>query len=222
MDASPIVITIDGPAGSGKSTVAAKLAAHLGLPHLNTGLLYRALTWVVLFRHLDPNDSRDCTEVAQSVRLEFAAGGIRVHSHDGLSCFLDLNELKGNPKVVGAVSPVSRHEGLRQELVALQRHAARNGCVAEGRDLGWRILPDATIKIWLIAEELTRFERIAADKGMEVALETIQRDAIDGEHAMKPAPDAIEIDSTAIDEDVVTRLILKYLSEFGYYHPETS
>lgn len=213
MKALPTVITIDGPAGSGKSEAAARLADLLELPHLNTGLLYRSLAWEVLERLVNPRDEAGCVEVAESVNLAFAPGGIILSRDGGETQFLSVDLLKGDPRIANAVSPVCAHPALRETLIDLQRRSAADGCVAEGRDMGWRILPHASPKIWLVADEAVRIERITRHKGLDVALATVARDREDAGHAMKPAEDAITIDSTHLDQEAVVRLIMSYVAD---------
>ncbi|HSL57830.1 MAG TPA: (d)CMP kinase, partial [Acidimicrobiales bacterium] len=132
------VIAIDGPAGSGKSTVARRLAERLGLEYLDTGAMYRAVTFAALRRGVDPADVEPVARIAQEVRLRVDADGVRVDDVDATI------EIRG-PEVTRAVSIVAANPDVRRELVSRQREwvRARDGGVLEGRDIGSVVFPDA-------------------------------------------------------------------------------
>src|SRR5258706_2004983 len=140
-------IAIDGPAGSGKSTVAQALARELGLSFLDSGAMYRAVTLAVIEHDVDPMDGEHCAKIARSLRLEFDAQG-KIH----------VDGKPGEPAIRGetvtkAVSAVSAHSALRRAIVPQQRAEAarRGGIVAEGRDMGSVVFPEADFKFFLTA-----------------------------------------------------------------------
>ena len=152
------VIAIDGPAGSGKSTVARRLAERLGLEYLDTGAMYRAVTFAALRRGIDPADPEPVELLARSVDLEVTIDHVRVDDVDATI------EIRG-PEVSRAVSLVAANPGVRTEMVRRQREwaAARDGGVLEGRDIGTVVFPDAALKVYLNARPEVRAERRAAE-----------------------------------------------------------
>jgi CMP/dCMP kinase len=147
------LIAIDGPAGSGKSTVSQAVAARLGLDRLDTGAMYRAVTWAVLAAGIDPDDRDAVTEVARSVTLRV---GERVEA-DGV----DVTEAIRGPEVSAAVSVVAANPAVRAAMVERQRRwmTERDGGVVEGRDIGSVVFPDADVKIFLTASDDERARR---------------------------------------------------------------
>ncbi len=202
-----MLVTIDGPAGSGKSTTASMLAKRLGLIYLDTGAMYRAVTRSVLDKGIDPEDEVKVTEVAFNSELE-----LRIH--DGTpQFFLDGRETESRirtPEVSGAVSPVSRHRGVRNAMVRIQRKIGKNGgIVAEGRDTGTTVFPFAHVKIFLVADIEARAHRRVVQmqsagmiQDIERTMENIaERDRIDSgrEHSpLRKPPGAIEVDTSGI------------------------
>ncbi|HEX6165537.1 MAG TPA: (d)CMP kinase [Acidimicrobiales bacterium] len=200
------VIAIDGPAGSGKSTVARRLAERLGLEYLDTGAMYRAVTFAALRRGIDPADPEPVAQLATSVELEVTDDHVRVDDVDATI------EIRG-PEVSRAVSLVAANPGVRTELVRRQREwaAERGGGVIEGRDIGSVVFPDAVLKVYLNARPDVRAERRAAevtDLDYEtVAADMARRDALDQGRETAPllqATGAIELDTSdmTIDEIV--------------------
>lgn len=202
-----MVVTIDGPAGSGKSTTASMLAERLGLVYLDTGAMYRGVTHAVLERGIDPEDEAAAASVAEGIELEFrpTAAGI-VLFVDGVDVAQEIRD----PEVSRFVSPVSRHPGVRRAMVRIQRSIARaGGVVAEGRDTGSVVFPYAHVKIFLVADIDARSERRRRQlqtMGIEQTLEEIRenivrRDEIDSDRThsplLKPAG-AILIDTSAL------------------------
>jgi cytidylate kinase len=187
-----IIVTIDGPAGSGKSTTASLLAERLGLRYLDTGAMYRAVTHAVLQRGIDPENSDAVTAVARSINLD-----LRIEDN-GPVLFLDGENIERairKPTVSNAVSPVSRHPGVRREMVRLQRTiASEGGIVAEGRDTGSVVFPYAHVKIFLVADLAERAERrckqlreMGIDQQVkEIADNITARDAIDSSREHSP------------------------------------
>ncbi len=205
-------IAIDGPSGSGKSTIAGLLAERLGVRHLDTGAMYRAIALACLEAGVDPADGEACTAVAERVELVF--DGPRLLLDDE-----DVTDRLRTPAVSDAVSPVSAHRGVRQALVPQQRAALERGGVAEGRDIGEVVLPDADLKVWLTAEESERVRRRAAQLGLDtddpvVHAEVSTRDERDAARKvtpMQPAADAWHLDTTGMDTDEVVDVIVAEL-----------
>jgi CMP/dCMP kinase len=200
------VIAIDGPAGSGKSTVARRLAKHLGLDYLDTGAMYRAVTFAALRRGIDPADTVPVAELARVVDLDVTTDHVRV---DGVDATIEIR----GPEVSRAVSLVAANPQVRTELVRRQREWAneRAGGVLEGRDIGTVVFPDAVLKVYLNARPDVRAERRAAEVSdldyETVAADMARRDAFDqGRQAdpLRVADDAIELDTSdmTIDEIV--------------------
>jgi cytidylate kinase len=210
------VVAVDGPSGSGKSTVSRRLAIALGTRYLDTGAMYRAVTWAVLQANIDPHDAETITKIAADVRLTVGTDPTDPH------IALDGRNLDGpirGPEVTAAVSAVSAVAGVRATLVASQREiiaAARTagGIVVEGRDIGTVVAPDADLKVFLTATATERARRrseeIAADLDATTA-DLARRDRLDSTRALDPlaqAADAVVLDSTALDiDEVVARLV---------------
>lgn len=202
-------IAIDGPSGSGKSTIAGLLADRLGVRHLDTGAMYRAITVACLDAGVDLQDGEACAAVAEQVGLAF----------DGTQLLLDgvdVTDRLRTPEVSDAVSAVSAHRGVRDALVPQQRAALEAGGVAEGRDIGQVVLPDADVKVWLTADEDERVRRRADQLGLDVddpvvRAEVSTRDERDSSRdvtPMQPAPDAWHLDTTGMEpEDVVDAIV---------------
>jgi cytidylate kinase len=192
------VIAIDGPAGSGKSTVARRLAERLGLEYLDTGAMYRAVTFAALRRGIDPADTEPVEKLARAVEMDVSVDGVTV---DGVDATIEIR----GPEVSRAVSLVAANPGVRTELVRRQREwtIARGGGVLEGRDIGTVVFPDAQLKVYLNARPEVRAERRAAevtDLDYEtVAADMARRDALDQGRETDPlrlAVGALEIDTT--------------------------
>lgn len=209
------VVAIDGPSGTGKSTVARGLAVLLGARYLDTGAMYRAVTLAALRRGVEPGD--------QDAVLAALAGADLTVSTDPaaqtvLLCGDDVTaEIRG-AAVTGAVSAVSAVPGVRARLVAMQRArivaAVRSGgIVVEGRDIGTVVSPDAPLKVFLTAADATRAQRRAAQDGADpgaVLADVRRRDTFDSTRAASPlraAADVVEVDTTSLGvERVVARL----------------
>jgi cytidylate kinase len=209
-------VDIDGPSGSGKSTVARAVAAALGLRVLDTGAMYRALTYAVLDSGVALDDAGACAALARKVVISVEDG---VTTVDGR----DVSAAIRGPEVTGAVSTVAAHPGVREVLVAAQREwvRAHAGAVVEGRDIGTVVFPDATVKVFLTASEDERAQRRqrdehAADRDVAVAdvkAALDRRDAIDSGRAASPlraASDAVAIDTTGVSiDDVVADIVAR-------------
>lgn len=207
-----MIIAMDGPAGSGKSTVAARVAEALGLAFLDTGAMYRAVTLAVLRDGIHPADAEACAAVARRLRLDFDESG-RVLI-DGVPGEPDIR----SRTVTLTVSEVSAHAPVRKSVVAKQRDfAARwKGLVAEGRDMTTVVFPEADHKFFLNAQPRERARRRALQEGRPESIDEIQadierRDTLDTMRACSPlrrAPDAIEVLTDALTEDEVVAQIL--------------
>jgi cytidylate kinase len=185
-----MIVTIDGPAGVGKSTVARRIAAELGVRYVDTGSMYRELTATALERDADVDDEQ---ALAALVGTAPAAG-------------TDLR----SERISAAVSSVSRHPLVRERMRQLQRTIAGDAAVLEGRDTGTQVRPDAAVKIYLTAPVEVRAERRAGDLGLpvEAVVRSIaERDRRDAAQ-MPPAPDAHVLDTGALDADEVTERVL--------------
>ena len=216
-----MVITIDGPAGAGKSTVAQKLAARMGLMYVDSGATYRAAALKVLEAGVDPLDE-------PAVAKLIGATDVQVSTGDGEPRVLldgqDVTARLRTPEVTLAAAQVSRLPEVRAKLIQMQRAFARGrGVVMEGRDIGTVVFPQAPLKIFLKAdvEERAR-RRLKQDsrEGREATLEKTayeigRRDQLDAERKISPlmpAPDAVEIDSTNLQAEQVVDQILALAS----------
>lgn len=194
------IIAIDGPAGSGKSTLARNLAAELGLPYLNTGLMYRALALRASREGVDPDDGPALEALARGMAFDLDARMDPPElSIEGRSPERALT----SPEVESTVSQVARHPEVRAVLREEQRRLGAGGAVMEGRDIGTIVAPEAPLKLFLEAHPQERVERRAQEREGQVeevagALET--RDALDARtNPLEPAPDAVSIDTTDLE-----------------------
>jgi cytidylate kinase len=204
------VIAIDGPAGSGKSTVARALADRLGLEYLDTGAMYRAVAFAVLRNGGDPGDHDFVANLARGIEIDVGTHGVLV---DGVDASLEIR----GPSVTRAVSVVAANPEVRAELVSQQREWAkrRDGGVLEGRDIGTVVFPDADLKVYLTADVEERARRRAKEVTdldyEEVAADIARRDAYDSSRTNAPmaeAEDAIIVDTTGLSvEEVVDRVV---------------
>ncbi len=207
------VIAIDGPAGSGKSTVSPLVAEKVGLEHLDTGLMYRVIAYGCLDQQIETNDPAAIGRFADEI--EFEAMGNGVVEYDGQSLTSELR----TPEVSKLVSVVAANEDVRNEMVRRQRIwvQSRGGGVLDGRDIGTAVFPDAKLKIFLVADLDERAKRRSQDSAElveAIAADIARRDKVDSERESMPlrkAPDALEIDTTglAIDE-VVAEIVEKW------------
>ncbi len=206
---APTVIAIDGPAGAGKSTVGRAVAARLGLEYLDTGAMYRAVTFAALRRGIDPADADDVASLAGAVEMTLDGSTVVV---DGVDATV---EIRGR-EVTAAVSAVAANGRVRSELVRRQRAwvAAHGGAVVEGRDIGSVVFPDATLKLFVTASPRVRAERRVAEIGGDVAeveASIIERDRKDSTRADSPlteTSDAVTVDTTGLSIDDVVEQIM--------------
>ncbi|HLT69206.1 MAG TPA: (d)CMP kinase [Acidimicrobiales bacterium] len=209
------VIAIDGPAGSGKSTVARRLAERLGMDYLDTGAMYRAVTFAALRRGIDPADAEPVARLARAVDLEVTPTEVRV---DGVDATIEIR----GPEVSRAVSLVAANPEVRTELVRRQREwaAGRGGGVVEGRDIGSVVFPDAALKVYLTARPEVRAERRAAEvTGLDyetVAADMARRDALDQGRETAPlrVPEgAFELDTSDMTVEEIVDEIVRRLGD---------
>jgi cytidylate kinase len=204
-----LVVAIDGPAGAGKSTVGRAVAARLRLDYLDTGAMYRAVTFAALLRGIDPADDDDVAALAMAVEMTLDGSVVTV---DGVDATI---EIRGR-EVTAAVSAVAANARVRAELVRRQREwvHAHHGGVVEGRDIGSVVLPDATLKLFVTASPRVRAERRVAEIGGDVAdveASIIERDRKDSTRAASPlteTADAVVVDTSGLSIDEVVEHIL--------------
>jgi cytidylate kinase len=218
-------VALDGPSGTGKSSVARAVASRLGAAYLDTGAMYRAATVAVLDAGVDPEDSEAVAAVVAAARIEVGtAADTELVEVDGVDVAVRIR----GAEVTRAVSPVSAVPSVRRRLVDQQRAlvAAADAVVVEGRDIGTVVLPDATLKVYLTAAPEARAQRRAAQLGLttraevaELAADLRRRDEYDSSRAdspLRPAEDAIVVDSTHLDrEGVVDRVVELALTTVG-------
>ncbi len=208
------VIAIDGPAGSGKSTVARTVAERLGLAYLDTGAMYRAVAFAALQRGIDPEDLEPVGRLARRVELTVEAGVVTVEGTDASI------EIRGS-EVTRAVSSVAANPEVRTELVARQRRwaAERGGSVVEGRDIGTVVFPDARLKVYLTASHEARSQR-RSKEATDLSYDTVAADIARRDHAdstrtadpLQAAADAVVLDTTGLSIDEVATCILDRLA----------
>jgi CMP/dCMP kinase len=198
------VIAIDGPAGAGKSTIAKALAARLDLDYLDTGAMYRAVTFAAIRRGIAVDDTPAIADLARSLQLEVGESGVLV---DGIDATTQIR----SAAITAAVSAVAANSGVRAELRARQLHwaAQHGGGVIEGRDIGSVVFPDARLKLYLTASPRVRAERRVAEAGGdidEIERAIAVRDGKDTSRADSPlleAAGAVVVDTTGLSIDEV-------------------
>jgi cytidylate kinase len=210
----PLMIAIDGPAASGKSTLGFRLAEALHYLYFDTGLMYRAVTWLALRRRLDLKNEAAVTEIAQHVPIEVSPPSLE----DGRPCDVvvdghDITWDMSNPEIDANVSLVASYPGVRTALTHQQRRIGMRGrVVMVGRDVGTVVLPEADLKIYLDASPEQRARRRYLESSKrggtatyeEILAKAIERDRVDSTRAiapLKPAADAIILNSDQLDAD---------------------
>ena len=202
-----MVIAIDGPAGAGKSTVARGLADELGITYLDSGAMYRCVALAVSRAAADPDDPQQAARVAAGIEIAFEGEQVLLDSED---VSMEIR----SPEISELASRVSVHPGVREAMVLRQRELIAHGpFVAEGRDIGTVVSPDAPLKVFLVADGSERARRRAAESGRavsEVLNDIAERDRRDTERehgALRAAGDSVEVDTTSLAPgEVVERI----------------
>ena len=208
-----MIVAIDGPAGAGKSTVARTLATRLGFRYLDTGAMYRALTWLALAEDVSLEDGAALGDLARREPVSFEDDRVFIHGED-------VTEEIRLPRIDRVVSSVARHPDVREVMRERQRELGSHGdAVIEGRDIGTVVCPDADVKVYLVADAAERARRRVVDRpeiGEEaLATDLRLRDERDAAQ-MQAAPDAQEIDTTELSiEEVVDRIEQLVLARSG-------
>ncbi len=219
----PLVVAVDGPGGSGKSTVARAVARRLGIRYLDTGAMYRAVTWLALQHRLDIEDAPALAEMAERAVLSVGTDpDVPMIAVDGADV---SREIRSRP-VTSAVSAVSAVDSVRKRLVDQQRSiiaAHPTGIVVEGRDIGTVVAPEASVKVFLTASTAVRARRRSAEIGeagddavAQTMAELGRRDALDSGRSTSPltqAAGALVVDSTDLSVDSVVDRIVAEVSE---------
>jgi cytidylate kinase len=209
------LIAIDGPAGSGKSTVARAVAERLGLDYLDTGAMYRAVTFAALRRGIDPEDAEPVARLARQVEIDVDPRRVLV---DGMDATIEIR----GPEVTRAVSAVAANDEVRRELRRRQQEwgEAHGGGVVEGRDIGSVVFPDADLKIYLTAaedERAARRTKEVLDLDYDtVAADIARRDYADSHRTAGPltvADGAVVIDTTGRSIEEIVDLVLARLDD---------
>jgi len=203
------VIAIDGPAGAGKSTVGRAVADRLGVGYLDTGAMYRAVTFAVLRRGVDPRDEEAVLGVAQTVEMTVGEERVMVDGADA------TREIRGR-EVTSVVSSVAANPAVRSLLVDAQRSwvVTRGGGVVEGRDIGTVVFPDADLKLFVTASPRVRAERRVAEAGGDVdemEASIIERDRLDSTRETSPLavdPAAVTLDTSGLSIDEVVAAVV--------------
>lgn len=224
-----MIVAIDGPAGSGKSTIAREIARRLGFEKLDTGAMYRAVAYTALARGVDLDDEDAVDDLARTIDITFTGTpgeGTRIAVDGG-----DVSREIRTPEVDACVSKVSAYPGVREAMLVPQRACAQGrDIVAEGRDIGTVVFPDAEVKVFLTADAAERARRRVLQRHPGATLDDPaiarelaetrtaleRRDERDSSRAVAPlvaAPDARRIDSTAYTIDEVVDLVAKLISQ---------
>ncbi len=216
-----ILIAIDGPAGSGKSTTAELVARRLGYVYIDTGAMYRAMTLKVLNSNVDPADEAAVVELARATSISLVNGGEMRVLLDGN----DVTEAIRSEPVTNNVSLVSSYPEVRQLMVAEQRKiGSKKGCVIDGRDIGTVVFPDADLKFYIVADIMERARRRQEELSargeelpiVQVVRELKERDRKDSTRETSPlrkADGAIEIDTTKLTINEQVEIVLNYVNE---------
>ncbi len=206
-----MIVAIDGPAGAGKSSVARALAALLGFKYLDTGAMYRALTWLALHEGVPLDDGPALEALAAANPVGFGVGGAVSIAGE------DVTARIREPEIDAAVPVVARHPEVREVMRGRQRELGRSGdSVIEGRDIGVVVVPEAEVKVWLVADPGVRARRRHAERvGLgvaELAEELRRRDERDAVNTHQAA-DAVEVDTTDLTLDEVVERVAALVAE---------
>ncbi len=219
-----INIAIDGPAGAGKSTVAKALATRLGYIYVDTGALYRTVAVHLIDNKIDETDEKTVSDSLKNITVDMK------HFDDGQHVFLgekDVTDIIRTPEISMIASTASKVPDVRKFLFDLQLDFAKNNnVIMDGRDIGTVVLPNAQVKIFLTASAKERAKRRVLDlksKGTDVDFETVLKDITDRDYQdanreiapLKPADDAVYLDTSSLEFDEVVEEILKIIKEKG-------
>ena len=211
-------VAIDGPSGAGKSTIAKKVAVSLGLDYIDTGAMYRAVAWKMLNEGIGLSDRTLLSEMLERTDIDFVKGDILL---DGEI----VNDRIRTPEVSKMASDSSAFPEVREKLVALQRNMGQSKCVImDGRDIGTNVFPTARYKFFLTASVAERAKRRwleLTQKGEQVTIEKVEEDIAARDYddstrelnPLKKAEDAVEVDTTAMNIEEVTTLILNQIQK---------
>lgn len=213
----PPVVAIDGPAAAGKSTVARLVAEKLGVPYLDTGSIYRAIAWLLCDAGIAADDEAAIKKELRDMSVGLGCGRVVING-------TDVTDAIRTPEIDRLVSPVSALKCVRDSILAVQRAQAANGLVADGRDIGTVVLPDADLKIFLTASAEERANRRCKErlaKGEEADYEDILRQVNERDQAdmsreispLRPAPGAVILDTTEMALEEVVEVIASLAGE---------
>ena len=217
-----MIVAIDGGVASGKSAVGRRVAEALGLPFVDSGLMYRAITRIAAERGMDPHDAEAITQLARTTAIKVDGEHVWADGVELTQGIYDADHAEALPLI-------SAMPGVREALVAQQRKMGGTGVVMAGRDIGTVVFPDADYKFFLVASLDEKVRRRAAQyerRGERVDQEAMrkeveERDRVDTQRAiapLRPAPDAVVIDTDRLDIDEVVELILKHIAA----HPKSN
>jgi len=216
-------IAIDGPVAAGKSTIARLVAAHLGFTYIDSGAMYRALAWAAAQRGLGTADAERAVALLNDIEIRLVPqdGGINRVFVDGV----DITDQIRTPEIGQLASELSKYHAVRERMVALQQEMARDGgVVMEGRDIQTVVMPDAEVKIFLLATPEERAERRCKElheRGIEVSYDAVlaelrerdHRDSTRAHSPLKAAPDAVHLDSTSLTIEQVAERVISIVRE---------
>jgi len=214
------IITIDGGVATGGSTLAKNLGLALELPRIDSGSMYRAITYYVLQQGIGPYDEAACVKVAESARFDMPEGEVMSMNDQIVVEFVDGQRIDRLhvAEVDQLVPKVAGYRGVREAVNAGQRRfAAGRGAVADGRDCGLAVFPEADLKLFLVVEPEEAVRRRSDADGRKVSVqEILDRNEADRQHKHGPlakAPDAVEIDTTNIDAGEMVQLVVELLAQ---------